>query len=107
MKKLLLFPLALLVFSTCKKEEKPDCIGDRIEVFKTKPGAQFIRKIEVEGNQTHYWFRVYASPVDAEKISWILDSNCDTVCHTCTGWCVDPPCFAAYNSDDWQTIWED
>ncbi len=105
MKKVVFFFFAILAIAACKKESQLNCIGAKIEEFKLQGDAQFIRKIEL-ADEEHFWFKVYADPVDHEKISWILDASCDTVCHTCTGWCANPACFSEYNSGDWQTIWE-
>lgn len=109
MQKLALLVFAILIFATCKKDpasaSEPECIEEKIELFKNEANAIAVRKTIV-GAETHYLFDIAYSPVDGTPKAWILNEVCDSACYFCRGFCADPWCAEDYVLADWETIWE-
>lgn len=104
MQKLTFLFFILLAFAACKKDDcsssgNPDCINDIIE---NQPSELLtVQRIDVGGDY-HYWLNTGDNTFDGPE--YIVNENCDTVCVFC--FCPYNPCLDAYQSGEWEIIWE-
>ena len=109
MQKFALLVFSIFIFAACKKDKtlscEPECIKEKIELFKHEANAIAVKKIAVIA-ETHYLFDIAYSPIDGAPKAWILNEACDSACYFCRGFCADPWCAEDYVLAEWETIWE-
>ena len=100
----LLVFMAIAFFAACKKDDcssggNPGCIDDIIQSQSDHLLA--IKRMDV-GGEYHYWLNTGDNAWDGAE--YIVNESCDTVCVFC--FCPYDPCLDAYQSGEWEVIWE-
>ena len=103
MQKSAFFFFLLFIFAACKKDDcansNPGCIDNIIQTQSDNLLA--VKRID-GGDEYHYWLNPGDNPFDRPEHN--ANESCHTVCVFC--FCPPDPCLDAYQSGEWEIIWQ-